>query len=85
MSLEKPAIARLQHIAAALNIRKRTSITQLADELEVSTRTIQRDLAHMTDSLSLPIESDHAGHFFSKPVNLCHCCGRRKRTRRAKA
>jgi len=85
VSLEKPALARLQHIAASLNIRKRTSISQLADELEVSSRTIQRDLDHMRDSLNLPVESDHVGHFFSKPVSLCCCCGKRKRTRRDRA
>lgn len=81
MTPSKPALARLQHIAAALNVRKRTSISQLARELEVSGRTVQRDLDHMRDSLNLPIEADIAGHFFSGTVNLCHVCGRRKRSR----
>lgn len=85
MSLEKPALARLQHIAAALNIRKRTSIAQLADELEVCPRTVQRDLDHMRDSLKLPIEADHDGHYFAAPVKLCRCCCRRLRVRRAKS
>ncbi len=80
MNQGKPAIARVQHIAAALNTRKRISIAMLAEELEVSSRTIQRDLDHMRDSLNLPIEADIAGHFFSGPVNLCHVCGRRKRS-----
>lgn len=79
MSQSKPATARLQHIAAALNTRKRTSIAMLADELEVSSRTIQRDLEHMTDSLRLPIDADVMGHYFTEPVNLCRCCGRRTR------
>jgi len=79
VSQTKPALARLQHIAAALNTRKRTSITQLADELEVSTRTISRDLDHLKDSLRLPIDADVRGHYFNGPVNLCSVCGKRKR------
>lgn len=79
MSQTKPAMARVQHIAAALNVRKRTSISQLADELEVSSRTIQRDLDHMKDSLRLPIDADVQGHYFTDTPNLCSVCGKRKR------
>jgi len=79
MLAHKPAMARVQHIAAALNCRKRCTLTQLADELEASTRTIQRDLEFMRDQLNLPVETDHFGHFFAQPVNFCRCCSRRKR------
>ena len=72
-------MARVQHIAAALTCKKRSTIAELADELEASTRTIQRDLDYMRDQLNLPIEADHWGHFFSEPVNFCRSCGRRKR------
>lgn len=81
MNPTKPAVARLQHIAAAFNVRKRSTISQLARELEVSTRTVQRDIDHMRDALRLPIAADFAGHFFTEPVNLCRCCSRRIRVK----
>lgn len=43
---------------------------KLADELEVSSKTIQRDLDFMRDRLGLPIEYDqlHFGFFYTEPV-----------------
>jgi predicted DNA-binding transcriptional regulator YafY len=82
VSQARPALARVQHIVAALNTRKRTRIAQLADELEVSTRTISRDLDHLKDSLRLPIESDIAGFYFTQPVQICRSCGRRVRRKK---
>ena len=43
---------------------------KMADELEVSTKTIQRDLDFMRDRLGLPIEYDQLqfGFFYSEPV-----------------
>ena len=78
----KPALARIRHISATLNCRKRSTIADLAGELEVSTRTIQRDLDFMVDQLGLPIEADRYGHFLSEPVCLCRTCGRRTRQRK---
>lgn len=79
MLATKPAMARVQHIAAALACKKRITIAKLATELEACPRTIQRDLDFMRDQLHLPIDVDHFGHFFSEPVNFCRSCGRRKR------
>ncbi len=81
----KPAMARVQHIAAALNGKKRVTIAALAAELEASDRTIQRDLEFMRDQLNLPIESDRDGHFFSEPTSLCRACGRRKRPEKGRS
>jgi proteasome accessory factor B len=55
--------ARLQN-AAYPNCRK------LAAELEVSTKTIQRDIDFMRDQLGLPIQYDraHLGFFYAEPV-----------------
>ena len=43
---------------------------KLADELEVSTKTIQRDIDFMRDRLGLPIEYDqlHFGFIYTEPV-----------------
>jgi proteasome accessory factor B len=43
---------------------------KLADELEVSTKTIQRDIDFMRDQLGLPIEYDqlHFGFIYTEPV-----------------
>ena len=43
---------------------------KLADELEVSTKTIQRDIDFMRDRLNLPIEYDqlHFGFVYTEPV-----------------
>ena len=78
----KPALARIRHISATLNCRKRSTIADLAGELEVSTRTIQRDLDFMVDQLGLPIAADRYGHFLSEPVNLCRTCGRQRKVAR---
>jgi predicted DNA-binding transcriptional regulator YafY len=75
----RPLLIRIQHIAAALTIRKRTTGALLADELEVSYKTVNRDIEFMRNSLSLPIESDHEGYFFNGEVKLCRCCCRRVR------
>ncbi len=85
MLATKPAMARVQHIAAALNSKKRITAEALAGELEVSPRTITRDFEFMKDQLNLPVESDVYGHFFAEPVNLCQCCGRRKRHQKGAA
>jgi predicted DNA-binding transcriptional regulator YafY len=43
---------------------------KLADELEVSSKTIQRDIEFMRYQLGLPIEYDqlHFGFFYTEPV-----------------
>lgn len=74
-----PPLTRVQKIAAALNSKKRVTAAALADELEVTRRTITRDFEFMRDQLNLPVEADRYGLFFSEPVNLCQVCGRRKR------
>ena len=49
---------------------RRTNCRTLADSLEVSQRTILRDIDFMRDQLGLPIEYDHAtrGFFYSREV-----------------
>lgn len=75
----RPPLQRFQHIAAALAVRKRTTVSMLAEELEVSYKTVHRDLDFMRHRLCLPISADEAGFYFTEPVKLCRCCGRRLR------
>lgn len=72
-------LERFQHIAAALTVRKRATARMLAEELEVSRKTIERDLEFMRDRLLLPIDADNHGHYFTEEVKLCRCCSRRLR------
>lgn len=75
----RPVLARLQHISAAFTIRKRTTVGMLAEELEVSDKTISRDIEFMRNHLALPIEADQDGYYFGEEVKLCRCCSRRVR------
>lgn len=40
---------------------------ELSDVIEYSTRTIQRDIDYMRDTLNAPIESDTRGYHYTKP------------------
>ena len=79
MLVTRTPIERFHRIAAALANRKRTTASFLAEELEVSRKTVERDLEFMRNRLALPIESDVAGHWFSVKIKLCRCCARRVR------
>jgi hypothetical protein len=76
-------IERLQKISARLSGPRRVTAQMLADELEVSSKTIYRDLDFMRDRLRLPIASNgvgfrntelDVGFAFTRPVLLCACC-----------
>lgn len=58
------------HMHARLQAGRYPNCRKLADELEVSSKTVQRDLDFMRDRLGLPIEYDqlHFGFFYSEPV-----------------
>jgi proteasome accessory factor B len=51
-------LARIHLIHEALSARKYPNCTTLADRLEVSTKTIQRDLDFMRDEFGMPLEFD---------------------------
>jgi predicted DNA-binding transcriptional regulator YafY len=57
-------------IHQVLQAGKFPNATHLAGELEVSTKSIQRDLDFMRDRLELPIDYDHSrfGYFYSQEV-----------------
>lgn len=72
----RPTIERFKLISSFL-LRRPMNATQLAQKLEVSTKTIHRDLEFMRDRIGLPIEYDYAknGYKFTRSVPLCACCG----------
>ena len=79
LGASRPMLARFQHIAAALAVRKRVTVAMLAAELEVCSKTVSRDVEFMRERLRLPIGADNEGHFFTESVTLCRCCCRRCR------
>lgn len=54
----RPPLARMLRIHEILQDGRQTNCTKLAEQLEVSTKTIMRDLAFMRDQLDLPCEYD---------------------------
>lgn len=58
-------------IHAQLKNRRFPNCRKVADELEVSSKTIQRDVEFMRDQLGLPIEYDplRFGYYYSEPVS----------------
>ena len=66
----RPPLNRFQEIFHAIKASRYPNRTQLARSIEVTTKTIQRDLDYMRYQLNLPIEFDYArgGYYFSKAV-----------------
>ena len=67
----RPPLARMLRLHQLLQSEKFPNCTRLAKQLEVSSKTIQRDIEYMRDSLNLPIEyepSQH-GYFYTQPVS----------------
>jgi len=69
--LSRPPLERMMHIHEQLSSGRKPNCSTLAQEFEVSTKTIQRDLDFMRDRWTLPIAYDEAGHFYhyTTPVN----------------
>ncbi len=66
----RPPLARMLQLHARLQARAFPNCRKLADELEVSPKTIQRDIEFMRHQLGLPIEYDqlHFGFYYTEPV-----------------
>ena len=60
----RPPLARMLQIHEALQTNELTNCQRLAGSLEVSPRTVQRDIDFMRDQLGLPIEYEPAHHAF---------------------
>jgi predicted DNA-binding transcriptional regulator YafY len=63
-------IARMQLIYEAIRTERRPNCSLLAKRLEVSAKTVQRDIDYMRYQLNLPIEYDQERHgfYFTEPV-----------------
>jgi hypothetical protein len=66
----RPPLSRFQEIFHAIKTGRFPNRTQLARSIEVTTKTIQRDLNYTRYQLTLPIEFDyaHGGYYFTKPM-----------------
>jgi proteasome accessory factor B len=66
----RPPLYRFQEIFHAIKTGRYPNRTQLARTIEVTTKTIQRDLDYMRYQLNVPIEFDYArgGYYFTKPM-----------------
>lgn len=66
----KPPLARMLRIHELLIARKFPNSDTLALDLEVSTKTVRRDVEFMRDQLQLPVDYDpiERGFFYSKHV-----------------
>src|SRR5258708_8329713 len=63
-------IARMKLIYDAIKTERRPNCSLLAKRLEISAKTIQRDIDYMRYQLDLPIEYDQERHgfYFTEPV-----------------
>jgi predicted DNA-binding transcriptional regulator YafY len=66
----RPPLYRFQEIFHAIKTGRYPNRTQLARTIEVTTKTIQRDIDYMRYQLNVPIEFDYArgGYCFTKPM-----------------
>ena len=69
-ALVRPPWERMMRFHNLIQGKSFPNCTKLAQEFEVTVRTVMRDLDFMRDRLSLPIEFDtqHNGYFYTKPV-----------------
>ncbi len=66
----RPPLARMMAIDQALRAGTWPNATTLADQLEVNSRTIRRDITYLRDQLQAPIEFDPVrnGYRYSEPT-----------------
>lgn len=66
----RPPLGRMLELHRELRAGRFPNCRKVAAQLEVSAKTIQRDIDFMRDRLGLPIEYDqlHFGFFYSRPV-----------------
>ncbi|MEO7299011.1 MAG: WYL domain-containing protein [Verrucomicrobiota bacterium] len=71
MPLSRPPLERMMKIHQAIQSEKFPNATTLANQLEVSTKSIHRDLEFMRDRFELPWEFDNSrkGYFYTEKVN----------------
>lgn len=68
---QRPPLERMLHVHRAIQSGKYPNASQLAGELEVSTKSVHRDLDFMKDRMALPIEWDGSrnGYYYREDVH----------------
>ena len=71
LPLSRPPLERMLRIHQAIQAGNHPNATSLSRQLEVSTKSIHRDLEFMRDRLQLPLEYDakHNGYFYTQEVS----------------
>src|SRR3982751_3052725 len=66
----RPPLERMMRMHERIRAGRYPNCRKLADELEVSSKTVQRDIDFMRYRLGLPIEYDqlHFGFYYTEPV-----------------
>ena len=66
----RPPLYRFQEIFHAIKTGRYPNRTKLAETIEVTTKTIQRDIDYMRYQMSVPIEFDFArgGYYLTRPM-----------------
>ena len=66
----RPPLYRFQEIFHAIKTGRYPNRTKLAERIEVTTKTIQRDIDYMRYQMSVPIEFDYArgGYYFTRSM-----------------
>src|SRR5436189_919243 len=69
-TFSRPPLERMMRMHQRLKAGRYPNCRKLADELEVSSKTVQRDIDFMRYRLGLPIEYDqlHFGFYYTEPV-----------------
>lgn len=69
-NLSRPPLERMMRIHDAIQSGKFPNAAQLAKELEVSTKSVQRDLEFLRERMNFPIEYDKNrwGYYYTKDV-----------------
>src|SRR5437764_8076649 len=67
----RPPLERMMRMHQRLKAGRYPNCRKLADELEVSSKTVQRDIDFMRYRMGLPIEYDqlHFGFYYTEPVS----------------
>src|SRR3954451_16857082 len=69
--LSRPPLERMQKLHRLVSAGKFPNCRTLAEELETSSKTIQRDIEFMRDRMGVPIAYDpiRFGYYYTKPVS----------------
>lgn len=73
-SLRSRAPIERFHAIIAILVQGKCNATKLATKLEISHKTIHRDLEFMRERLNIPIETTHEGCHLTAPLHVCAVC-----------